>query len=38
VNLDYHAGPKYPHLVRIEGTPDRLTAILAAHRANATAP
>ena len=38
VMLDYHGGPKYPHLVRIEGVPDRLTAILAAHRANATAP
>jgi len=28
VSLDYHDGLKYPHLVRIEGTPDRLTAIL----------
>jgi hypothetical protein len=25
--IDYHDGLKYPHLVRIEGTPDRLTAI-----------
>jgi hypothetical protein len=23
----YHDGLKYPHLVRIEGTPDRLAAI-----------
>ncbi len=38
LTLNYHGGPKYPHLVRIDGTPDRLTAILAAHRANATAP
>ena len=29
VKLDYRAGLKYPHLVRIEGTPDRLSAILA---------
>ena len=28
VSIDYHGGLKYPHLVRIEGTPDRLTAIL----------
>ena len=25
--IDYHDGPKYPRLARIEGTPDRLTAI-----------
>jgi predicted metalloprotease with PDZ domain len=25
--IDYHDGLKYPHLVRIEGTPDRLAAI-----------
>lgn len=29
VSMDYHEGLKYPHLVRIEGTPDRLSAILA---------
>jgi predicted metalloprotease with PDZ domain len=29
VSLDYHEGLKYPHLARIEGTPDRLSAILA---------
>ncbi|MET3107322.1 putative metalloprotease with PDZ domain [Oxalobacteraceae bacterium GrIS 1.18] len=28
VRIDYHEGLKYPHLVRIEGTPDRLSAIL----------
>ncbi|PRC91201.1 M61 family metallopeptidase [Solimicrobium silvestre] len=28
VSIDYHDGLKYPHLVRIEGTPDRLTTIL----------
>ena len=35
VPIDYHGGPKYPHLVRIDGTPDRLAAILAPHRAGA---
>lgn len=29
INLDYHAGPRYPHLERIEGTEDRLDAVLA---------
>ena len=29
VSIDYHEGLKYPHLVRIEGTPDRLSQILA---------
>ncbi|MYM73146.1 peptidase M61 [Duganella sp. FT134W] len=28
VSLDYHGGLKYPRLERIEGTPDRLDAIL----------
>ncbi len=28
VHLDYHEGLRYPHLMRIEGTPDRLDAIL----------
>ena len=28
--FDYHDGLKFPHLVRIEGTPDRLAAILQA--------
>jgi predicted metalloprotease with PDZ domain len=27
VSIDYRDGLRYPHLVRIEGTPDRLTAI-----------
>ena len=29
VNVDYHDGLRYPHLERIEGTPDLLSAILA---------
>ena len=29
VTIDYRDGLRYPHLVRIEGTPDRLSAILA---------
>src|SRR5690606_6123257 len=27
VDIDYHGGLRYPHLERIEGVPDRLTAI-----------
>ncbi len=29
--LDYHDGPRYPHLERIEGKPDVLTEILRAR-------
>jgi predicted metalloprotease with PDZ domain len=29
VSLDYHDGMRYPHLERVEGTPDRLGEILA---------
>jgi predicted metalloprotease with PDZ domain len=29
VSVDYHGGPKYPHLVRISGTPDMLAKIMA---------
>jgi predicted metalloprotease with PDZ domain len=29
LRLDYHEGLRYPHLERIEGTPDRLSLILA---------
>ena len=29
VELDYHDGPRYPHLERIEGTPALLDEILA---------
>jgi len=29
VSLDYHGGLRYPHLERVEATPDRLDAILA---------
>jgi predicted metalloprotease with PDZ domain len=29
VSIDYHGGMRYPHLQRVEGTPDRLDAILA---------
>ena len=28
VRLDYHGGPRHPHLERIEKAPDLLTAIL----------
>jgi hypothetical protein len=28
-SLDYHGGMRYPHLERVEATPDRLGAILA---------
>jgi hypothetical protein len=31
VNVDYHGGPMYPHLVRITGTPDMLAKIMAPH-------
>ena len=30
VRIDYRGGLRYPHLVRIDGTPDRLSAIFAA--------
>ena len=29
VSLDYHSGMRYPHLERVETTPDRLDAVLA---------
>jgi hypothetical protein len=29
VSLDYHGGLRYPHLERVESTPDRLDEILA---------
>jgi predicted metalloprotease with PDZ domain len=32
VSLHYHGGMRYPHLERVEGTPDRLDAILAPVR------
>ncbi|MCE5233692.1 MAG: peptidase M61 [Mizugakiibacter sp.] len=32
VEVDYHGGLKYPHLERVPGTPDRLSAILAPRR------
>lgn len=31
LNVDYHGGPQYPHLVRISGTPDMLAKIMAPH-------
>jgi predicted metalloprotease with PDZ domain len=31
LSLDYHDGMRYPHLERIEGTPDMLAAIMAPH-------
>ena len=30
-DLSYHHGPRYPHLVRIPGTPDMLARIMAPH-------
>lgn len=32
VDVDYHGGPRYPHLQRIQGTPDRLDAIITPRR------
>jgi predicted metalloprotease with PDZ domain len=32
VDVDYHGGLQYPHLVRIEGTPDYLSQIIAAKK------
>ena len=32
IAVDYHGGPKYPNLVRVAGTPDRLSAIIAARK------
>ncbi len=29
ISLDYHGGLRYPHLEKVDGTPDRLDAILA---------
>jgi predicted metalloprotease with PDZ domain len=35
LDVDYHGGPLYPHLVRVDGTPDMLAEIMRPH---ATAP
>ena len=32
VAIEYHGGLRYPKLVRIDGVPDRLSAILARRR------
>jgi predicted metalloprotease with PDZ domain len=32
VPVDYHGGLQYPHLVRVEGTPDYLSQIIAARK------
>jgi predicted metalloprotease with PDZ domain len=32
VSVDYHGGLQYPHLVRVEGTPDYLSEILAPRK------
>ncbi|MEO5629553.1 MAG: M61 family peptidase [Thermomonas sp.] len=32
VKIDYHGGPRYPHLQRIEGKPDYLTPIFTARK------
>ena len=31
VSVDYHGGPRYPHLVRIDGKPDMLSEIIKAR-------
>jgi hypothetical protein len=31
VPVDYHGGLQYPHLVRVPGTPDYLSQIIAAR-------
>ena len=31
LNLNYHDGPRFPHLERISGTTDMLSAIAAPH-------
>jgi hypothetical protein len=32
VSVDYHDGLQYPHLVRVEGTPDYLSEIIAPRK------
>jgi predicted metalloprotease with PDZ domain len=32
VSVDYHGGLQYPHLVRVEGTPDYLSEMIAARK------
>jgi predicted metalloprotease with PDZ domain len=32
IDVDYHGGLQYPHLVRVEGTPDYLSEIIAARK------
>ncbi|SBV38477.1 hypothetical protein XTGART10_0041 [Xanthomonas translucens pv. graminis] len=32
VEVNYHDGLQYPHLVRVDGTPDSLSQIIAARR------
>jgi hypothetical protein len=32
VTVDYHEGLKYPHLVRVDGTPDYLSEIIAPRK------
>ncbi len=31
LSIEYYDGPRYPHLVRIEGRPDTLSNVIAAH-------
>jgi hypothetical protein len=31
LSIPYYDGPRYPHLVRIEGQPDTLSNVIAAH-------
>jgi predicted metalloprotease with PDZ domain len=37
LHIDYHGGPRYPHLVRIEGQPDLLSEIIKARAAQPAA-
>jgi predicted metalloprotease with PDZ domain len=34
VAIDYHGGVRHPHLVRVDGVPDTLSALMAPHRSN----
>jgi len=38
VRIDYQGGPRYPHLVRIEGKPDLLSEIIKARAAQPASP
>jgi len=38
INVDYHDGIRYPHLERIDGTPDMLSDIMRPHASPAPSP